>query len=1194
VTRHFGYDANGNQTNSWYVFNGSNIVSKTIHDAQGRAIQTIDPLGNTNSTFYNALGKVDYTVDKFGNTNSFLYDTRGNLIRTTHADALMTYTVYDDAGRAFFTTDRNGITATHTYFDAAGRATNVVRVTNAVVTIEAGPHSVLTFGGYPISTNATEYFDNGWVKSRTSPNGAKTTYAYWPDGQTMYVTNVFSTNVTFYKYDIAGRQEYVADALNHTNRFEYDAAGRMFKTVFHDGTYTSNYFNGLGQRTVVRDQAGLLTQFGYDSSSQLTNVTKPGVIDPEDSYHTNSPIWSYTYDAYGRLTVTTDPRSNRTTNSYDAYGREVSRWLTMGQGETNVYNSLGQLWKKYDFKGQRIEFKYDQFGRLTNRYFFTAGNSNPSNSVSYIFNRLGQITNITERAGSQAGNGYTASVGTSNRNRFLARLASVPPETQGGALGLVLCGIAIACVPRDKRRGFVLCIVEAWRAQWRMVADDVRRRRWRIVGSLAAEKSSASLPRRLRLPSFGWRFATMITLIALIGCDPSLDGLWTARAACDIPANPTLSDDERITTFHYDLEGRLTQQNSPEGVINYEYDLATGRHTRTCSQNSETAYGYDELGRLKTVTVLKRNRSSVTENPTTYTYTAVGSRETVTLPNGAVTTYQYDGLNRLTNLLNKASGGALLSQFSYKVDATGRRTNAVEVLLDTNDSSYVTNTLTWQFDGLYRLTNEVATSTSGLLAHTNRFEYDKAGNRVKQTRGTETVTYQYNANDQLTNETSSVSGPTVYQYDANGSLTSKSNANGTVTYAYNLANKLSGVTVGGTTTSYLYNDQGIRVRSKTGASATHYLVDANNHTGYAQVLEELASPGGAPTRSYVLGDDVVGQSTATTVSWLLYDGHGSTRHLVKSTADVTAQYNYEAYGESLTTLPTAPEASTSLLYCGEQYDSTLKMCNLRARYYNPANGTFNQRDTFAGNNSDPQSLHKYLYANCDPVNGIDPSGQWTMTEIMVIVGIWAFLGAQVAQAPGPNDRGVYHSAEGELLLFFGQGQLLAVPVAWAARLVIGTLSKGIVAAARYGASGVSALWRRVPVFHATDAAASVLRGINLKFVSAANRFGRAFYVAEQGGTAIAEAQSASQIVRFEMNFAGQKVLDLTDSAVARQWGYVANAGRESTQAIAQRAIEQGYNIIKFESVEVAGTINYAIFGQFEQVLTNPQVITLPW
>ena len=47
------------------------------------------------------------------------------------------------------------------------------------------------------------------------------------------------------------------------------------------------------------------------------------------------------------------------------------------------------------------------------------------------------------------------------------------------------------------------------------------------------------------------------------------------------------------------------------GRDSYGYDLATSRHIRTCTANSEVAYGYDELGRLKTVTVLKRNGSAV-------------------------------------------------------------------------------------------------------------------------------------------------------------------------------------------------------------------------------------------------------------------------------------------------------------------------------------------------------------------------------------------------------------------------------------------------------------------------------------------------------------------------------------------------------------------------------------------------------
>jgi hypothetical protein len=41
---------------------------------------------------------------------------------------------------------------------------------------------------------------------------------------------------------------------------------------------------------------------------------------------------------------------------------------------------------------------------------------------------------------------------------------------------------------------------------------------------------------------------------------------------------------------------------------------------------------------------------------------------------------------------------------------------------------------------------------------------------------------------------------------------------------------------------------------------------------------------------------------------------------------------------------------------------------------NPATGTFTTMDTYAGSIFDPTSLHKYLYANANPVTYVDPSG----------------------------------------------------------------------------------------------------------------------------------------------------------------------------------------------------------------------------
>lgn len=41
---------------------------------------------------------------------------------------------------------------------------------------------------------------------------------------------------------------------------------------------------------------------------------------------------------------------------------------------------------------------------------------------------------------------------------------------------------------------------------------------------------------------------------------------------------------------------------------------------------------------------------------------------------------------------------------------------------------------------------------------------------------------------------------------------------------------------------------------------------------------------------------------------------------------------------------------------------------------NPSTGTFTTMDTYQGSIFDPVSLHKYLYANANPVTYVAPSG----------------------------------------------------------------------------------------------------------------------------------------------------------------------------------------------------------------------------
>src|SRR6202000_539126 len=58
------------------------------------------------------------------------------------------------------------------------------------------------------------------------------------------------------------------------------------------------------------------------------------------------------------------------------------------------------------------------------------------------------------------------------------------------------------------------------------------------------------------------------------------------------------------------------------------------------------------------------------------------------------------------------------------------------------------------------------------------------------------------------------------------------------------------------------------------------------------------------------------------------------------------------------------------------------------RYYDPNNGRFNQRDSFSGLDDDPESLHKYLYCNGDPISMHDPTGQQgSLVELMSVISI---------------------------------------------------------------------------------------------------------------------------------------------------------------------------------------------------------------
>jgi RHS repeat-associated protein len=197
------------------------------------------------------------------------------------------------------------------------------------------------------------------------------------------------------------------------------------------------------------------------------------------------------------------------------------------------------------------------------------------------------------------------------------------------------------------------------------------------------------------------------------------------------------------------------------------------------------------------------------------------------------------------------------------------------------------------------------------------------------------------------------------------------------------------------TLGFLHDGDGNRVRKTSAAGGssvtTHYLVDELNPTGWPQVLEELTSlNGGAATvtRVNTWGYSLIGQDQFDGNAWQRrvtgMDAMDNVRFLTDLGGNVTDSFDYDGFGNVIARSGTT---TATHLYRGEQFDADLGMYNLRARYYNPDSGRFWTRDSFSGLLDDPQSQHRYAYAQNNPVNRIDPSGHYSLTESLLVTGL---------------------------------------------------------------------------------------------------------------------------------------------------------------------------------------------------------------
>jgi RHS repeat-associated protein len=948
VAHSFVNDADGKPTLSYYVWtdptNSSNqetVVDRTDYDKDERAIESrhyvlagslsftaasdlnsYTPLTSTFTT-YNSDGLAATTTDQYGGITYSDYNAKGDLIRTVYPDGTEVRAVYDTSGKLLYQTDRyytgatslaspgNGTAARATFYvyDQLGRVKETDRVDGVYIIIEQDttpgiPAGVdrsrlAAFGaGTTLSTAKTIYNSAGFAADQIGTDNQTTAYTYDLDGRILTTTNALNQTTTYtYNQNSTTHRIWntVEDANSHTTTTDLDADGRTILITYDDGSYiATTYTRTLSGQTVAsfRQQFSsdtpIETDSKFDLAGRLVEVDQPNPSNPTSS--SGKLIWAYGYDVYGDETRQTDPLGHITTSTFDAEGRPTGRTLPDGTtSDSTTYDSYGRPSIVTDYKGNKTKSVYFNSGAFAGQlqetdYFTPTQNpatDTPTQKVTYAYNSVGKQSQVTEYTG------------------------------------------------------------------------------------------------------------TSVT---------------------------------RTTTYSYDLDGNVLSElvygaghtpgvNSPDQQLYYAYDPATDRQIRVYTGNpssptTDERYGYDALGRLASVTVYKVDGStpsnasagsttlynatggtSTTTLPNTVdTYDPAGNLHTEALPNGYLYTYTYDDLNRLTNE-NVSTGSNTVATYAYTLTTDGQRKTETDHQLNVGSTTVFSNTtITWGYDGLNRLTSEAyTTNASGESSYTDSYTYDNAGNRLTKVHtvgsNVTSISYGYDTggDDRLMTETATGTGAysISYGYDANGSMTSK-NVTGTGaqtdSYTYDLRNRMTSATVAGTTTSYAYDFQNNLVSTTQSATTTNYLIDDQNPTDSTQVLEQASSLGGIPSVTYLIGHNVFGQATAsTTLSYLVADGHGSTRIAANSSGGVTARFDYDAFGNAIGF--TAGSASTAFLYSDQFFDNGVGQYNLRARRYDTTTGRFSSMDPFFGTIESPSTLNHFIYTADNAPNASDPNGR---------------------------------------------------------------------------------------------------------------------------------------------------------------------------------------------------------------------------
>jgi len=438
------------------------------------------------------------------------------------------------------------------------------------------------------------------------------------------------------------------------------------------------------------------------------------------------------------------------------------------------------------------------------------------------------------------------------------------------------------------------------------------------------------------------------------------------------------------TEWQYDVLGRLISVVHPNGgFIQYGYDLANNitdlRYGFPNSTVTLMQYTFDEENRLTSATNVG------TSETTTYTYNDAGEVLRRTLPNGVTSDYSYDTDGRFIGIDHSKEGGTRVAQFTYALDTDGKR---IQLNKDTADSGQ--SSLSFQYDSSRRL--KTALSSNGA---SESFTYDALGNRTEYAtsgaEGARGVNYSYDSENRLLRTTSNGQTKETFFYDRQGSLMERRPGDGSMgtTYTYDYERRLVAVSVDGLNIQYRYNGDGELVSLRKNGVETLLLNDCNSRLSRALVEY---TPGASDMRVYIYGNELLMEIEGDGSFFPILDSiDGSIERWLDRAGTTIATNSYTSFGA----VTSFTGIRRSLGFHCERQEPGIDLVFLRARFYDPTTGRFLTRDGAPTQALRPSSLHRYTFAENDPVNNRDPSGCFIQAVVAarLAIGVGVGVGA---------------------------------------------------------------------------------------------------------------------------------------------------------------------------------------------------------